>query len=318
MTRDVPDEVLDAVTARSAARAIRDWETADRLKAIIEAAGWRVIDRGTRSRVERAQPPDVIVEAGTRYGSSASVPSLLDAPSSGAATIALVRAVDGVDRASLVAALADGAPPGASLVVVADGPDAADDPWLDAVSWAPGSVEVLRTSARLGLAPCLAIAVRRATGSVIVLADGSAIAAPGATPRLIAALEDPSIAIVGAAGIGSAGLPRLHAAGPGDVTAVGLALAAFRRSDATQALPVDERYRSAIHLAAWWSLALRDSGPGRSARRAVVLSDLLVGDRLVTDERARDRAARRDGYRILERFGDRPDLLVAGSDPGGA
>ena len=46
-------------------RVARDWAEADRLRAQIEAAGWKVVDDGLRFRLSRAQPPDV-VEAGPR------------------------------------------------------------------------------------------------------------------------------------------------------------------------------------------------------------------------------------------------------------
>ena len=42
----IPDEVLSTAHARSAAREARDWAEADRLRAEIEAAGWRIADRG--------------------------------------------------------------------------------------------------------------------------------------------------------------------------------------------------------------------------------------------------------------------------------
>ena len=69
----VPQPVLDAAHARAAARAARDWPEADRLRAEIEAAGWRVVDRGTDFRLEPLHPPDVADEAGVRYGARRSM-----------------------------------------------------------------------------------------------------------------------------------------------------------------------------------------------------------------------------------------------------
>ena len=71
----IPDEVLSAAHARSAARAARDWPEADRLRAEIEAAGWKVVDRGTDFALEPAAPPTVEEAGVVRYGSSAAVPS---------------------------------------------------------------------------------------------------------------------------------------------------------------------------------------------------------------------------------------------------
>ena len=43
----VPDEILTLAHERAAARADRNWAEADRLRGEIEAAGWKVVDRGT-------------------------------------------------------------------------------------------------------------------------------------------------------------------------------------------------------------------------------------------------------------------------------
>jgi len=42
---------------RSAARAAKQWAEADRIRGEIEAAGWKVVDRGTDFALEPAHPP---------------------------------------------------------------------------------------------------------------------------------------------------------------------------------------------------------------------------------------------------------------------
>ena len=64
----------------------RDWAEADRLRAEIEAAGWKIVDRGTDFALTPAAPPDVGRRRRVRYGSSANVPSRLDEPPIGLAT----------------------------------------------------------------------------------------------------------------------------------------------------------------------------------------------------------------------------------------
>src|SRR6185503_13952620 len=86
----IPDEVLSAAHARSAAREARDWTEADRLRAEIEAAGWKIADRGTDFALTPVAPPDLAEGGRTRYGSSASVPSRLDDAAVGGATVVLV------------------------------------------------------------------------------------------------------------------------------------------------------------------------------------------------------------------------------------
>ena len=66
MTRQrIPDDVLTAAHARARAREARDWAEADRLRAEIEAAGWKVVDRGTDFALTPAAPPD-LDEGGSR------------------------------------------------------------------------------------------------------------------------------------------------------------------------------------------------------------------------------------------------------------
>ena len=91
MTRQrIPDDVLTAAHARARAREARDWQEADRLRAEIEAAGWNVADRGTDFALTPAAPPDLDEGVRVRYGSSATVPSRLEEPVTGLATIVIV------------------------------------------------------------------------------------------------------------------------------------------------------------------------------------------------------------------------------------
>ena len=123
MTRPhIPDEVLDLAHARSRARAERDWPEADRLRAEIEAAGWRVVDRGTDFALSPAAPPDLSEGRRVRYGASANVPSRFEEAPTGMATVVLVATDWPGDVARTLAALRDHAPAGTSVVVVADGP----------------------------------------------------------------------------------------------------------------------------------------------------------------------------------------------------
>ena len=70
----IPDDVLTLAHERSAARAARNWAEADRIRGEIEAAGWKVVDRGTDFALEPAHPPTVADGDAVRYGSSEAVP----------------------------------------------------------------------------------------------------------------------------------------------------------------------------------------------------------------------------------------------------
>ena len=62
----------------SAARAERDWATADELKARIEAAGWRVVDDGAAYALAHAPAARLVEDGQILYGAVESVPSRLE------------------------------------------------------------------------------------------------------------------------------------------------------------------------------------------------------------------------------------------------
>ena len=312
MTRPrIPDEVLTAAHERAAARAAKDWATADRLRADIEAAGWTVVDRGTDFALAPAAPADIEDGARVRFGASRNVPSRLEEPAVGLATVVLIatdwptdveRAVDAVQRYS---------PAGTSLVVVADGPSDESAAVLDGLT----SVDTVWTSERLGHGTATNIGIRRSTGPVVVLLDPSVEPTGDVITPLVRALDDPTVAVAGGWGLTSSDLRTFEEAPPGDVDAIEGYLLAFRRDDAGDRGPLDERFRFYRNLDIWWSLVLRDQGEGETPRRAVRLADLPATRHehrgwSSLDEAERTRQSKRNFYRIIDRFGWRRDLLL--------
>jgi Glycosyl transferase family 2 len=311
----IPDEVLAAAHARARARAERDWPEADRLRAEIEAAGWRIVDRGTDFALSPAAPATVEDAEGVRYGSSDAVPSLLAEPSTGVATVVLVATDWPADLERALGGLASTAPNAVQVVVVADGPSDEQSAALDAVAGRDG-VEVVRTSERLGQGAALNAGLRRATGDVVVVLDTSVEPRGDVVTPLVRALDDPAVGVAGGWGIVSDDLRRFEDAPAGDVTAIEGYAMAFRRADAAARGPLDERFRFYRNLDIWWSLVLRDEGQDSPPRRAVAVD--LPAERhehrgwtsLPDDER--DRLSKRNFYRIIDRFGARGDLADTG------
>ena len=320
MTRTrIPDEVLTAAHERAAARAARDWQEADRLRGEIEAAGWKIVDRGTDFALSPAVPLDVPEEGRTRYGASASVPSRLDETPRGVATIVLVATDWPEDVSRALSGLAEHAPEGTSIVVVADAPSDEQAGALDVLEAGGGSggltTEVVWTSERLGQGAAINAGLRRAEGPVVILLDPSVEPAGDFVTPLAEALDDPTVAVTGGWGIVSDDLRRFEEAPPGDVDAIEAYALAFRRTDFAERGPLDERFRFYRNLDIWWSLVLRDEGEGNPPRRAVALADLPLakhehrGYTSVPPEE-RDRQSKRNFYRIIDRFGSRRDLLI--------
>ena len=322
MTRrfpDPPDAVLAAARERSAARAAHDWPRADALRAVIEAAGWKVEDAGTAFRLEPAGPPTVEDGSIIRYGASGAVPSVLDEPASARFTVELVAEDAPDDLSRMLAGLRAHAPAGTQVVIVANAPSreqearlAVESADLDPI--AGTTPEVVWASERLGHAAARNAGLRRATGATVVLADTSVEPTGDALVPLEAALSDPRIAVAGGFGLVATDLRRFESAPGPDVDAIELAWLAFRRDDLAALGPLDEKFTVDRHLGAWWSLVLRagadDGAPPRAARR-LDLPLARHADRGRTSLHAdqRDRLAKRDFYRLLDRFRDRPDLL---------
>ena len=318
----IPDAVLAAAHARARAREARDWPEADRLRAEIEGAGWRIVDRGTDFALSPAVPPDLEDGGRIRFGSSGAVPSRLDEPAIGVATVVLLgtdwpadlsRALDGLQATS---------PEGSTVVIVADGPSPEQEEALLDVERVAGAlrgppalpVELVWTRERLGHAAAMNVALRRAIGPVVILLDTSVEPTGDLVTPLARALDDDTVAVAGAFGIVSSDLRRFEDAPPGEVDAIEGYCQAFRRADYALRGPLDEHFRFYRNLDIWWSLVLRDGGEA-APRRALALPELPLRRHehrgyASLPEEERDRQSRRNFYRILDRFRDRRDLLV--------
>jgi hypothetical protein len=314
-----PGEIEELARERAEARANRDYARADALRAQIEAAGWRLVDHGAAHRLEPAAPPTIEDGDAVRYGSAVAVPSLLDEPATAPFTVVLLATDWPEDTSRVLAGLRAHAAAGAQVVVVANDPLPAQASRLapggeDLAPIAGGPPDVLWTSARLGQAAALNIGMRRARGSIVVLVDPSIEPAGDAFGPLVATLSDPSVAIVGGFGLRGADLRHLVEVPGPDVDVISAGWCAFRRSDVSALGPLDERFTLDTYLDAWWSLVLRAGhDAARPARRAIRLDLPLVrherrGDPTLPGAE-RQRLAKRNFYRVLDRFRERTDLF---------
>ena len=317
--REAPADVRALAHQRSAARTSHDWALADALRAEIEAAGWKVIDRGTGFALQPAAPPTVEEDGYVRYGAAAAVPSVLDEPPTAGFTVELVADDWPDDLARMLAGLRAHAPAGSHVLVVANNPSPEQASRLapggsDVAPIAGLEPEIVWTSERLGHAAARNVGLRRARGAIVVLADTSVEPSGDALTPLAEALADPAVAVAGGFGLVSSDLRRFEDGEDPAVDAVTLDWLAFRRSDGAALGPLDEKFVYVGSLDIWWSLVLRAGAdpetPARGARRLDLPLERhphrgwasLSGDQ-------RDRLSKRNFYRVLERFRDRPDLL---------
>ena len=316
-----PDDIEALARERAASRTVGDYALADSLRARIESSGWRVVDRGTSFRLEPAAQP-TIEEAGiVRYGSAGAVPTVPDGPATTRFTVLLIADDWPDDTARMLRGLRAHAPVGTPVVIVANDPAPEQAARLVAGSEdlepVTGSQpEVLWTSARLGCASALNVGLRRARGSVVILADTSVEITGDAFEPVATALGDRGLAVTGGFGLAVPDLRHVAPADGPDVDAIAAGWLAFRREDLAALGPLDEKFAVDAYLDAWWSLVLR-AGPesARAARRAVRLDLPLVRHEprgvAALPAAERDRLAKRNSYRLLDRFRHRADLLSA-------
>jgi hypothetical protein len=294
-----PPELRALARERSEARRAHRWQEADRLRELIEAQGWKVVDKGAEGRVVRAHPPDVLDDDGSiRYGWTGAVPAL-EVPRADRGTTIVVRSSHDADVVEARLAILAATPPDTQRLIVVD--DAAVVP-------AVPDAEVVRITGAATPGVTLVLALRRARGGVVVVGEDWP---PGTSGErigdLVETLADPRVAVAGWTGLVSADMRHFEAADPGsgDPVAVAWAGLTFRAADGLDRGPVEEGFSDPDMLAAWWSLVLRDEGDEAPARGARAL---LTGTGPAGPQR--DRANRRDRYRIIDRFGRRFDLLT--------
>jgi hypothetical protein len=296
-----PEHVRALAGARAAARATRKWAEADRLRAEIEASGWKVVDQGTDFTLSPAHSPNEVVDGRVRYGSSDSVPSRLDDPPTRTATVVVIGSADADMTRRAIGAVRASAPADTQVVAVGETVD----------PLAADGVEPVWTRPMFGVAASVNAGIRSSQGATVILVSAGIEATGDLVTPLVQALDDPNVAVAGGFGRSGPDLRRLEPRPAGEVDVVERAVQAFRRADFVDRGPVDERLRLPDSVGTWWSLVLRDEGPHRPPRRAIAIELPVVRHAATTHESPPDaRLAKRDFYRILDRFGGRADLLA--------
>jgi Glycosyl transferase family 2 len=304
-----PDEVRRLVAERSDARSTRDWARADRLRARLAQLGWEVQDGPSGSTARPLLPSEPTT---TGYAAPGDLATRLDEEPTVAASVHVVADDHPDDLRRLVGALRSH-PPQATweLVVVGNAPTfELDAPLADA----PIEPVVLRTSSRLGWADARTLGLRRSLGRVAVVLDTSVEPTGDFLVPLLAAFDDERVGIAGPWGVVSDTGRQFEDAAPGEVDAVAAYCLAVRR-EALRAVPgFDPRFRFYRNADLDFSFAVRDAGwrAVQTEPLALIRHEHRGWSELPDDER--DRLSRRNFYRFLDRWGNRPDLLVSRRD----
>jgi len=307
----VPDDVRRLLTERSEARAARDWQRADELRARIAALGWEVQDGPGRSS---ARPLLPAVAAPTGYADPSDLASLLDEPPAVAASVQLVAEDHADDFSRTVLGLASHRPAvDWELVVVANAPTFELEPLTEAAGL-PISPVVLRTTERLGWADARTLGMRRSRGEATVLLDTSVEPIAEFLAPLLAAFDDPSVGIAGGWGVTSGDGRSFEEAAPGEVDAIEGYCLAVRREALRAVGGFDRRFRYYRNADLDFSFAIRDAGWRAVRTQPLPLVRHEHRGWTSLPDAERDRLSRRNFYRFLEHWGDRPDLLLRRPD----
>jgi hypothetical protein len=300
----MPDAVRRLIEERRGAREARDWARADALRDELAMLGWEVQD-GAKGSTARAM---------LRPAEREELPSLLADPAEVALSVQVVADDHPDDLARFLRGLAAHAPSVAwELVIVANEPSYDLDALLaDVAQTTPATV--LRTVGRLGWADARTLGLTRSRGEVTVLIDTSLEPAGDWSAPLLAAFDDPTVGIAGGWGVTSEDARQFEDAPAGEVDAIEGYCLAVRRDALRQVGAFDQRFRFYRNADLDFSFAIRDAG-WRAVRTAPLpfeRHEHRGWTSLPDDER--DRLSKRNFYRFLDRWGDRPDLLLHGRD----
>jgi cysteinyl-tRNA synthetase len=300
----VPDAVRRLLEERGAARAARDWARADALRDELATLGWEVQDGAGTSTARPILRPTEHEE----------LPSLLADPAEVALSVQVVADDHPDDLARFLRGLA-AHPPTVEweTVIVANEPSYDLDALLSQVPL-PVSPTVLPTDGRLGWADARTLGLTRSRGEVTALIDTSLEPAGDWSAPLLAAFDDPSVGLAGGWGVTSEDARQFDDAPPGDVDAIEGYCLAVRRDALRQVGGFDRRFRFYRNADLDFSFAVRDAGWRAIRTTALPFERHEHRGWTSLPDAERDRLSKRNFYRFLDRWGDRPDLLLHGRD----
>jgi GT2 family glycosyltransferase len=178
-------------------------------------------------------------------------------------------------------------------------------------------VEVVALEPGTGWAAACNAGLRRSTGAIVMVMDGSIEATGDMFAPLEAALADPAVGIAGPFGIVTHDLREFEdAPGPGECDAVEGYCMAMRRDLLTVVGLFDEKFR-------WYRTAdIELSFRVKDAGLLTVVADAPVTKHehrmwFETDPEERAKWSKRNYYRFLERWRDRWDLVLDPGPPAG-
>lgn len=254
-------------------------------------------------------------EGDASISGSRDVDSLIEEEPGFEFTISIVarRGCEALDRCVASVRQSLGDTPG-EIILVDNGFEESCETLVDDIAHSDDRLRLFRADHFLGSAAGRNVTLRQARGRYVVILDTSVEVTGDLFPRLREILADPTVGIAGRWGVVTDDLRSFQEAeSSGDVHAVEGYLMGFRRDVLREAGFLDEKYRFYRHLDLDFSFAVRNRG-----YRAVIDTGLPAKrhehvDWVATPEEERDRLSKRNFYRFLHKWGERTDLIGAGT-----
>ena len=297
-----PEDVVRLAEQRAAARAARDFTTADALRDRIEVLGWLVHDAPDGFSLDPA--PATSPE---RPRPVRDVDSVLDRPATFDVAVHWLCEgwPDDLDRALRAFRRVSG--DRRVQFVIADVTGEAAERWRD-----DDDVEVLSLEPDTGWAAARNAGLRRSLAPTVVAVDGSVEPLGDVFGPLEATLSNPAIGVCGPFGIDTGDLREfVEAPDAGPCDAIEGYLMAFRREVLTAVGGFDEKFRWYRTADIDWSFRVKEAGYRCEVTPVPVAKHEHRMWAAATDEQ-RVSWSKRNFYRFLDRYRDRWDLILAG------
>jgi cysteinyl-tRNA synthetase len=306
-----PREVIASVEEHRAARASKDFQRADGLRATF--AGYRVDDQAADRAVVSWGDRRVLARERRTISSSKELPDRRSEPAARSWTVGIVTREYPADFARCLAGVLAFLPSDGEVFVLDSGSGDESQHGIADVAARDGRVEAYFADRDLGEGAARNALVRVARGRLLLMLDCSVEITGDLFGPLAHALADPTVGLAGPWGVRTTDLKHFDEVTSGGAEAIQGYCAAARREVLLEIGGFDERYRFYRNLDIAVSLAARERG-----YRAVALGaecarrhEHRIWESLSEEERLK--RSRRNFDRMYSRFHGK-SVLIAGRD----
>jgi cysteinyl-tRNA synthetase len=303
----LPEDTRYLVQIRDTARKNADYVQADALRARLASQGYGVRDTPSGSIIYPQPPPEPV-----RYSRASDVPSRLAKADTCDVSVCLLVHNHRPDVQRCLASLIRYAGDRRVEYIVVENASSDDTAhWLEHLAAESAQIRLLRADHRLGEAEGRNLAMRQAGGRVILLLDTGVEATGDLFIPLLAALDDPTIGVVGRWGLRSADMRHFESSEERDVDAIAGYLFAFRRADLRRTGWMDAKYRYYRNLDLHFGFQFRAAGLHLVCLPILpaVMHEHRGWEELSEEER--EKRSKRNFYRFLNAWHHREELLIS-------